>query len=171
MIRTTAMAAAFLALAATLPAPQANAQETLGGAIGGAILGGAIGGAITGRAGGAAAGALIGGATGAMIGAHVVRHAVILHRPRAVAQPAGFALNDEMPQQISGLGEQRLARAAVPCARVRRVEGLQRRKRGLEPPPEAPEARGLFSDDLVFERRIRIVRRRIEHGQPMPCGG
>ncbi len=72
MIRTTAMAAAFLALAATLPAPQANAQETLGGAIGGAILGGAIGGAITGRAGGAAAGALIGGATGAMIGAQAV---------------------------------------------------------------------------------------------------
>ena len=73
MIRTTAMAAAFLALAATLPAPQANAQETLGGAIGGAILGGAIGGAITGRAGGAAAGALIGGATGAMIGAQAER--------------------------------------------------------------------------------------------------
>ena len=69
MIRTTAMAAAFLALAATLPAPQAKAQETLGGAIGGAILGGVIGGAVTGRAGGAAAGALIGGATGAMIGA------------------------------------------------------------------------------------------------------
>ena len=85
MIRTSAMAAAFLALAATLPAPQAKAQETLGGAIGGAILGGAIGGAVTGRAsgafagaiggavtgraGGAAAGALIGGATGAMIGA------------------------------------------------------------------------------------------------------
>jgi uncharacterized protein YcfJ len=69
MIRTSAMAAAFLALAATLPAPQAKAQETLGGAIGGAILGGAIGGAVTGRAGGAVAGALIGGATGAMIGA------------------------------------------------------------------------------------------------------
>ncbi len=73
MIRTTATAAAFLALAATLPVPQANAQETLGGAIGGAILGGAIGGAITGRAGGAAAGALIGGATGAMIGAQAER--------------------------------------------------------------------------------------------------
>ena len=57
MIRTSAMAAAFLALAATLPAPQAKAQETLGG------------GAVTGRAGGAFAGALIGGATGAMIGA------------------------------------------------------------------------------------------------------
>src|SRR6266508_495772 len=51
MIRTTAMAAAFLALAATLPTPQAKAQETLGGAIGGAILGGAIGGAVPGRAG------------------------------------------------------------------------------------------------------------------------
>src|SRR5438046_1826324 len=54
MLRTTATAAAFLALAATLPTPQAQAQETLGGAIGGAILGGAIGGAVTGRAGGAA---------------------------------------------------------------------------------------------------------------------
>jgi len=73
MIRTIATAAAFLALAATLPAPQAKAQETLGAAIGGAILGGAIGGAITGRAGGAAAGALIGGATGAMIGAEAER--------------------------------------------------------------------------------------------------
>jgi uncharacterized protein YcfJ len=73
MIRTTAMAAAFLALAATLPAPQAQAQETLGGAIGGAILGGAIGGAVTCRAGGAAAGALIGGATGAMIGSQAER--------------------------------------------------------------------------------------------------
>ena len=69
MIRTTAMAAAFVALAATLPAPQAKAQETLGGA----ILGGAIGGAVTGRAGGAAAGALIGGATGAVIGAQAER--------------------------------------------------------------------------------------------------
>ena len=56
MIRTTAMAAAFVALAATLPAPQAKAQETLGGAIGGAILGGAIG-----------------GATGAVIGAQAER--------------------------------------------------------------------------------------------------
>src|SRR3989440_11786279 len=73
MLRTTATAAAFLALAATLPTPQAQAHETLGGAIGGAILGGAIGGAVTGRAGGAAAGALIGGATGAMIGAQAER--------------------------------------------------------------------------------------------------
>jgi uncharacterized protein YcfJ len=73
MIRTTATAAAFLALAATLPVPEAKGQETLGGAIGGAILGGAIGGAVTGRAGGAAAGALIGGATGAMIGAQAER--------------------------------------------------------------------------------------------------
>ena len=69
MIRTTAMAAAFVAIAVTVPAPQAKAQETLGGA----ILGGAIGGAVTGRAGGAAAGALIGGATGAMIGAQAER--------------------------------------------------------------------------------------------------
>ena len=83
MIHKTAIAAAFLGIAATLPVEQASAQETLGGAIGGAILGGAIGGAVTGRAGGAAAGALIGGATGAMIGAQAERrHAYYWWRGR-----------------------------------------------------------------------------------------
>ena len=58
--------AALLALAMSIPAHEAMAQDTLGGAIlggvGGAILGGAIGG---GR--GAAIGAVVGAGTGAAI--------------------------------------------------------------------------------------------------------
>jgi hypothetical protein len=58
--------AALLALAVAMPAHEALAQDTLGGAIlggvGGAILGGAIGG---GR--GAAIGAVVGAGTGAAI--------------------------------------------------------------------------------------------------------
>jgi len=59
-------AAALLALAFTIPAQDAVAQDTLGGALlgglGGAIIGGAVGGSR-----GAAAGAIIGGVTGAAI--------------------------------------------------------------------------------------------------------
>jgi hypothetical protein len=65
MIRTLGIAA-VLALAVAMPAQEAAAQDTLGGAIlggvGGAIVGGAIGG---GR--GAAIGAVVGAGTGAAI--------------------------------------------------------------------------------------------------------
>ncbi len=59
-------AAALLTLALAIPAHDAVAQDTLGGALlgglGGAIIGGAVGGSR-----GAAAGAIIGGVTGAAI--------------------------------------------------------------------------------------------------------
>lgn len=60
-------AAAFVALATTLPAPQAQAQDVLGGAILGGAAGAIIGGAATGKAGGAVVGAAIGATTGALI--------------------------------------------------------------------------------------------------------
>src|SRR5215470_8849717 len=67
MIRTLGIAA-VLALSVAMPAQEAAAQDTLGGAIlggvGGAIVGGAIGG---GR--GAAIGAVVGAGTGAAIAA------------------------------------------------------------------------------------------------------
>jgi hypothetical protein len=67
MIRTIG-AAAFLTLAATLPAQQAAAQDPFS-MLGGAAAGAVIGGAATGRAGGAVAGAIIGGATAGIISA------------------------------------------------------------------------------------------------------
>lgn len=67
MIRNLAIAA-LLALTVALPAREAAAQNTLGGAIvggvGGAIVGGAIGGSR-----GAAIGAVVGAGTGAAIAA------------------------------------------------------------------------------------------------------
>lgn len=73
MIRRIAVAATLLALAGTVPAPQAAAQDALGGALIGGAVGGIIGGAATGRAGGAVAGAIIGGTAGAIIGAESER--------------------------------------------------------------------------------------------------
>ena len=73
MIRNIAFAAALVALAGTVPAPQAAAQDILGGAIVGGVLGGVVGGAVTGRPGGAVAGAIIGGTTGAIIAAEAQR--------------------------------------------------------------------------------------------------
>jgi hypothetical protein len=67
MTRTT-VAAAFLVLAAFLPAQQAAAQNALGGAIGSAIVGGAIGGAVGhGNPGGIIAGAAIGATTARLL--------------------------------------------------------------------------------------------------------
>jgi hypothetical protein len=66
-MKTTVAAAAFVALVAALPAPQAQAQDVLGGALLGGAAGAIIGGAATGRAGGAAVGAAIGATTGALI--------------------------------------------------------------------------------------------------------
>jgi hypothetical protein len=71
MIRTIG-AAALVALAITLPAQQAAAQDPFS-VLGGAAAGAIIGGAATGRAGGAAAGAIIGGATGAILSAEAER--------------------------------------------------------------------------------------------------
>jgi hypothetical protein len=71
MIRTIG-AAAFLTLAAALPAQQAAAQDPFS-MLGGAAAGAVIGGAATGRAGGAVAGAIIGGATAGIISAEAER--------------------------------------------------------------------------------------------------
>ena len=73
MIRNMAVAAALVALAGTVPAPQAAAQDALGGALIGGAIGGIVGGAATGRAGGAVAGDIIGGTAGAIIGAESER--------------------------------------------------------------------------------------------------
>ena len=65
-------AAAALALVATMPVPQASAQDsTLGGALLGGTAGAIIGGAATGRAGGAIAGGIIGAAAGAALGSQL----------------------------------------------------------------------------------------------------
>lgn len=65
-------AAAALALVATMPVPQAAAQDNvLGGAILGGTAGAIIGGAATGRAGGAIAGGIIGAAAGAALGSQM----------------------------------------------------------------------------------------------------
>jgi hypothetical protein len=71
MIRI-AGATVLLALAATLPAQEAAAQDPFS-VLGGAAAGAIIGGAATGRAGGAAAGAIIGGATGAILSSEAER--------------------------------------------------------------------------------------------------
>jgi uncharacterized protein YcfJ len=71
MVRTVA-AAAFLGLAALMPAQEAAAQDPLAGAIFGGVVGGLIGGA-AGRGGGAVAGALIGATTGAIIASEAQR--------------------------------------------------------------------------------------------------
>jgi outer membrane lipoprotein SlyB len=60
-------AAGLLALAVTLPVPQAQAQDPLGGALIGGAIGAGIGGAATGKVGGAVAGGVIGAALGATI--------------------------------------------------------------------------------------------------------
>ncbi|WP_333826291.1 glycine zipper domain-containing protein [Pinisolibacter sp.] len=66
-MKSTIAAAALMTLIATLPAPQARAQDVLGGALLGGAAGAIIGGAATGRGGGAAVGAVIGATTGALI--------------------------------------------------------------------------------------------------------
>jgi uncharacterized protein YcfJ len=65
MIRKAGMAA-LLALAAAMPAHEAAAQDTLGGAIFGGAAGAIVGGAIGGGRG-AAIGAVLGAGTGAAI--------------------------------------------------------------------------------------------------------
>ncbi|HEX4408611.1 MAG TPA: hypothetical protein VH206_07555 [Xanthobacteraceae bacterium] len=72
----TAMAGAFLSLAALLPAQDALAQNpnnVIGGAIVGGAVGGILGGAIGRGAGGAVAGAVIGATAGAAIAAEAER--------------------------------------------------------------------------------------------------
>jgi outer membrane lipoprotein SlyB len=66
MIRKIA-AVGVLALATTLPVPQASAQDPLAGALIGGAIGAGVGGAATGRAGGAIVGGVIGAAVGASI--------------------------------------------------------------------------------------------------------
>jgi len=65
----------FLALAASLPAQQAAAQDPLAGAIVGGAVGGIIGGAVGRGAGAAVAGAVIGAAAGATIAAEAQQRA------------------------------------------------------------------------------------------------
>src|SRR5262249_62429891 len=88
---------------------------------------------------------------------HFLRHGIILHEPRAVAQPARFALNHEVPQQRSGLAEQRLALAAPAQSRRGRIEHPQGVERGREPPPEPAEASGLLTRTLQYRARAALT--------------
>ena len=89
------------------------------------------------------------------------RNAIVTHQLTGVAQPAGFALNNEEPKRMCCFSNEhrpgQLRGSLAPA--LRPVEAVQRVKGRLQCATKAAKCRRLLLQELLLKQRSGILRR------------